>query len=139
LTLVPAIIAEALLDRRKLPVEMNSTQIEPTAPASAPEANTCRWDGHMSDGIGSTYGPAPLAHLSAGPEYLVLTGTRGNFLLPRSVVIKLGKGGLYPWFFRGIRIRHRIASFPEELLFKPMGIRERDILARLRELGYPVS
>jgi len=93
----------------------------------------------MSDGVGSTFGPEPLAHLSADASHLVLSGNRGNFRLPRSAVTKLGRGGFYPWFFGGIRIRHSIASFPEELVFKPMGVRERDILARLRELGYAVS
>ena len=93
----------------------------------------------MSDGVGSTFGPEPLAHLSADSEHLLLSGNRGNFRLSRSAVTKLGRGGFYPWFFGGIRIRHSIASFPEELVFKPMGVRERDILARLRELGYPVG
>ena len=53
--------------------------------------------------------------------------------------MKLGRGGFYPWFFGGIRIRHSVAAFPAELVFKPMGVRERDILARLREMGDPVA
>ncbi len=93
----------------------------------------------MSDGVGSTYGLEPLAHLIADSEHLVLTGNRGNFSIPCASVIKLGRGGFYPWFFGGIRIRHSVAAFPEELVFKPMGVRERDILDRLREMGYPVA
>ena len=117
---------------------MKSEQNEPAAPNALPQAPTTdHWKGHMSDGIGSTYGPEPLAHLSADPDHLILSGNRGNFRLPRSAIRKLGRGGLYPWFFGGIRIRHTAAHFPEELVFKPMVVGEREILNRLRELGYP--
>lgn len=91
----------------------------------------------MSDGVGSTFGVEPLAHLTADGEHLVLAGTRGNFRIPRAAVTKLGRGGFYPWFFGGIRIHHNLATLPEELVFKPMGARERDILAHLAGLGYP--
>jgi hypothetical protein len=93
----------------------------------------------MSDGVGSTYGLEPMAFLAAEPDHLLLSGNRGTFRLPRATVVKLGRGGLYPWFFHGIRIRHNVASFPDELVFKPMGAKECDILVRLRMLGYPVS
>ena len=93
----------------------------------------------MSDGVGSTYGVEPMAFLSADRDQLLLSGNRGTFRLPRASVRKLGRGGLYPWFFGGIRIRHTVASFPDELVFKPMGAQERDILDRLRALGYPVA
>ncbi|MBI5691056.1 MAG: hypothetical protein HZC55_13290 [Verrucomicrobia bacterium] len=93
----------------------------------------------MSDGVGSTYGLEPLAFLSADANHLILAGTRGTFHLPRSTVTKLGRGGFYPWFFGGVRIRHSVASFPAELVFKPLGVREREILACLRDLGYPTG
>jgi hypothetical protein len=93
----------------------------------------------MSDGVGSTYGIEPMAFLSADPQHLVLSGNRGNFRVPRAAVRKLGRGGLYPWFFAGIRIHHSMASFPAELVFKPLGVKEREIFSRLRELGYPVG
>jgi hypothetical protein len=118
---------------------MNLIQTEAKGLSQSEKASHSRWDGHMSDGVGSTYGPEPLAFLSADSEHLVLSGNRGNFRLPRASVQKLGRGGLYPWFFGGIRIRHNVASFPEELVFKPMGARERDILNELRALGYPVA
>jgi hypothetical protein len=117
---------------------MKSEQNEPAASITTPHASTAsRWEGHMSDGVGHTYGLEPLAHLSADSEHLILSGNRGNFSLPRSAITKLGRGGFYPWFFGGIRIRHTVANFPDELVFKPMIVRERDILNRLRELGYP--
>jgi hypothetical protein len=92
----------------------------------------------MCDGVGSTYGVEPLAHLNADAGLLVLSGNRGNFSLPRSQITKIGRGGFYPWFFGGIRIHHNIKSIPEELVFKPMGTQEREIFARLRVMGYPV-
>jgi hypothetical protein len=93
----------------------------------------------MSDGVGSTFGVEPTAFLSTDSDHLVLSGNRGTFRLPRAAVLKLGRGGFYPWFFGGVRIRHNVASFPEELVFKPIGTRERDILGRLRAMGYPVA
>ena len=90
----------------------------------------------MSDGIGATYGITPMASLSADADELLLTGSRGTFHLPRAAVRKLGRGGFYPWLFRGIRIRHNIASYPDELVFRPMGVPEREILDCLRVLGY---
>lgn len=32
-----------------------------------------------------------------------------------------------------------LERLPSEFVFKPIGVRERDLLARLRELGYPVG
>lgn len=93
----------------------------------------------MSDGVGATYGLAPLAFLAAEPDHLLLSGNRGTFRLPKTSIVKLGRGGFYPWFFHGIRIRHNVANFPEDLEFKPLGTKGRDILERLRALGYPVS
>ena len=93
----------------------------------------------MSDGVGATYGVVPMAFLSADPEHLLLSGNRGTFRLPRASVRKLGRGGFYPWLFRGVRIRHNIASYPDELVFRPMGVPEREILDCLRALGYGTS
>lgn len=80
-----------------------------------------------------------MAFLSATATELVLTGTRGNFILARTQVVKLGHGRMYPWFFAGIRIHHQVSEYPEELQFKPLGARTRDIFAQLRTLGYPVA
>lgn len=118
---------------------MSKLPTESSSPTAKSTPTNQRWEGHMSDGVGSTYGPAPMAHLAAEAGHLVLSGSRGNFYVPRAAVVRLGRGGFYPWFFGGIRIHHSVAGFPTELVFKPMGIRERDILARLREMGYPVA
>ena len=118
---------------------MNTSQ---NAPANAPQildVTSFRWEGHMTDGIGATYGPEPMAVLSATSTELVLSGTRGVFHLARATVMKLGRGRMYPWFFAGIRIHHTAPKCPEELQFKPMGTQTRDIFAQLRSLGYPVA
>jgi len=44
----------------------------------------------MADDVSNTYGPDPLAALSATADLLVLSGTRGTFRVPRSAVTKLG-------------------------------------------------
>lgn len=93
----------------------------------------------MTDGIGATYGDKPLAFLAATATDLHLCGNRGDFLIPRASIRKLGRSGFYPWFFAGVRIHHSIANFPHELQFKPMGAERREILERLRALGYPVT
>ncbi len=46
----------------------------------------------MSDGVGATYGPKPLAFLSANSDELLLSGNRGTFRLPRASFLKLGRG-----------------------------------------------
>ena len=91
----------------------------------------------MCDGEGATYGPTPLAFLSATPDELLLCGNRGSFRLSRNAVRKLGRGGLYPWFFSALRIHHTVPNYPRELQFKPMEARPRDVLERLKQMGYP--
>jgi hypothetical protein len=118
---------------------MNILQNEPTVPSLQVDSTTIRWDGHMSDGVGATYGPKPLAWLSAASDHLVLSGNRGTFRIPRAAIVKLGRGRMYPWCFSGVRIQHRVANFPEELQFKPIEGTSREILDRLRALGFPVA
>jgi hypothetical protein len=98
-----------------------------------------RWDGHMSDGVGATYGPTPLAFLSATPDEILLCGNRGSFRLPRGDIRRISRSGLYPWFFSAVRIHHQLASAPDRLEFKPMGATARDVLTRLQGLGLPVG
>lgn len=93
----------------------------------------------MSDGVGNTFGPKPLAFLSANSDGLLLSGNRGTFQLPRASILKLRRGKLYPWFFGGIWICHNLANCPAYFQFQPMGARSREILDRLRALGYPVG
>lgn len=91
----------------------------------------------MADDIGATFGHQPLASLTATADALVLTGTRGNFRVPRSAIKKLGRGNMYPWLFSAVRIHHSVPGYPTELQFKPLGLRPREVLAQLRRLGYP--
>jgi hypothetical protein len=115
--------------------------MNPAITAAAPAAQSgsgpkIRWEGHMSDGVGVTYGLTPLAFLSVEPDHLLLSGNRGTYRFSRGAIVKLGRGGFYPWFFRGIRFRHTVAGYPAELLFRPLGTPDQEILARLRALGY---
>jgi hypothetical protein len=102
-------------------------------------AGATRWDGHMCDGIASTYGPTPLAFLSATADELLLCGNRGSFRLPRAAIRKVGRGGFYPWFFSAVRVHHTMTNYPVELQFKPMQSAAGEILAQLKALGYPVN
>jgi hypothetical protein len=97
-----------------------------------------RWEGHMCDGVGVTQGPTPLAFLSATPDELLLCGNRGSFRFARPAVRKIGRSGFYPWFFGAIRIQHDVRNFPAQLEFLPRGTSLREVLARLKSLGYPV-
>jgi len=93
----------------------------------------------MCDGVGTTAGPEPGAVLCANADEIWLKGRRGDFHLPRSAVVKVGRGRMYPWFFRGIRIRHNVAGYPAELQFGPFVGATRAILAQLKSLGYPTG
>lgn len=93
----------------------------------------------MADDVGSTYGPEPLASLTATAELLILHGTRGTFRVPRTAVTKLGRGRMYPWFFKGLRIHHRATGLPRDLQFQPLGKHWREVQSELKGLGYPVT
>jgi hypothetical protein len=112
-----------------------------STPGSSPQADGAnhRWEGHMSNGLGATYGLNPMAFLSADAGQIVLSGSLGTFAIPRASVVKIGRGGLYPWFFAALRLRHNKAGIPEELQFKPVGVSPAEVRARLKSLGYPVS
>ena len=101
------------------------------------ETSPQRWEGHMSDDVAATFGPEPMAFLSATPDEIVLSGNRGTYQIPRAAVAKIGRGKMYPWFFSGVRIHHTIQRYPKELQFKPLGLHWRDVLRALREHGYP--
>jgi len=115
---------------QKLSTDLTST------PINASEFN---WAGHMADDVANTYGPEPMATLTATATELVLSGSRGTFRVPRSGVIRLGRGKLYPWFFSAIRIHHTITNIPRDLQFKPLGLKPGNVLKELSILGYPLA
>jgi hypothetical protein len=115
---------------------MNAPQIKSDQPASAVQLS---WPGHVADDVAATYGPEPMANLTATAEALSLSSPRGNFHLPRADVTKLGRGNLYPWFFAAVRIHHTVRALPRNLQFKPLGLSPAELRAALHELGYPVG
>lgn len=117
---------------------MNTPSSAPAGSPTSLDGSASRWEGHISNGVGSTTG-TDLAFLSADANELVLSGTIGTYTLPRASVIKIGRGRMYPWLFAGISFRHQDPKCPEELQFKPVGLPAREIIARLRTLGYPVA
>jgi hypothetical protein len=115
------------------PVQARSSEfLQPAAPGEL------RWPGHMADDVGNTYGPEPMASLTATADLLVLHGTRGTFRLPKAAVVKLGRGKMYPWMFKGLRIHHRIHGISADLQFQPLDGNWREVQARLKDLGYPI-
>jgi hypothetical protein len=98
-----------------------------------------RWEGHMCDGVGTTGGSVPGAVLCANADEIWLKGLRGDFHFLRHAVVRIGRAGMYPWFFRGIRIRHNVAGYPSDLRFGPWSARSGDILAQLKSLGFPTG
>ena len=93
----------------------------------------------MADDVGATFGPESMAFLVATADQLILSGSRGTYHLPRTAVVKLGRGNMYPWFFSAVRLHQSIGSFPRELQFKPMGTHWRDVALTLQKLGYPCA
>jgi hypothetical protein len=108
-------------------------------PADSANDGEIKWPGHMADDVASTFGPEPMATLIATPDELVLSGTRGTFRVPRSAVVRLGRGKMYPWLFSALRIHHSVTGYPGALQFKPQPGNWRDVLVRLKSLGYPTG
>lgn len=96
-----------------------------------------RWEGHMADDVAGTYGTEPMAFLSATADELILSGSRGNYRLPRTSITRIGRGKLYPWFFAAVRIHHSVGNFPRDLQFKPLTGNWRQVRQALHSLGYP--
>jgi hypothetical protein len=115
-----------------------TTSIASSTPATAPASPALQWHGHMADDVGATYGHEPLALLNATATELLLSGNRGTFRLPRSAVVRVSRGGMYPWFFRSVRLHHSLPGISTELQFKPLGATRRAVLDGLKSLGYPV-
>ena len=111
----------------------------PTPPLDSLPAGSLCLKGHMYNGVGTTYGPVPGAALTASADELWIKGNLGDFHIPRAAVTKLQRGSLYPWFFRGVRIRHRAAGVPAEIQFQTMDGNTRVHLAQLRALGFPTG
>lgn len=115
----------------------NLPKIPVESPAK-PDAPGFRWEGQISNGLGTTTGN-PLATLDADSTELVLAGTIGTFRLARTSVQKIGRGKMYPWIFGGMRFHHNQPGCPDELQFNPVGASSRDVISRLQALGYPVA
>lgn len=93
----------------------------------------------MANDVGNTVGPEPAAVLSANADELWLKGTLGDFHIPRNAVTKIRRGGMYPWVFMCVWIRHAIPNYPSHLQFKALGVRSSDIIAQIKALGYPAG
>lgn len=119
--------------------DMKNVQvIEPAnVPTQAAPESPLTWEGHMCDDVGATGGVKPLAALSATRNELVVSGTRGTHRIPASAVTRIGRGGVYPWLFRAIRIHHNQPGCPD-LQFKPTAAKVPEVLAALERLGYRV-
>lgn len=117
----------------------NPEDLKPSVAPHPLELPLQRWEGHMSDDVAATFGPEPMAFLSATRDEIVLSGTRGTYRLSRSNIVKIRRGKMYPWFFSGVRLQHRVEGFPSTLQFQPSKQHWREVAQALRELGYPCS
>lgn len=100
-------------------------------------SESLKWEGHMYDGLATTYGPRTGAVLWANADALWVNGNRGNFFIPRRDIVELRRGRLYPWFFQGVRIIHNRADLPETIIFLSRTENTRKVLDQLRALGFP--
>lgn len=97
--------------------------------------------------LGWTHGRRFRQHLrarSAGvslrtADEILLCGNLGSFRLPRAALRSVGRGGCYPWLFRGVRLHHTVAGYPAELQFELLGAAPHEVLERHRALGYPAA
>jgi hypothetical protein len=93
----------------------------------------------MADDVAGTYGTEPMAFLSATADEIILSGSRGNFRIPRANITRIGRGKLYPWLFKAVRLHHSVTNFPRDLQFKPIDGNWRQVKQSLQALGYPTT
>lgn len=78
------------------------------------------------------------ARLVANSHHLEFAVQQMVFTIPLGKVRKISRGGMYPWFFRGLRVHHSIPGYPEDLQFKAEGASFTEMKLKLAALGYPI-
>jgi len=79
------------------------------------------------------------ARLTVSAEQIKLAGVLGEFVFRQEDITIIGKAGFVPWLGCGIRIGHKTAKYPKQIMFLPLLpflSRSQDILRYVQSLGY---
>lgn len=97
------------------------------------------WKGAACAGGLTTHGVGSAGTLTVSAERLSIESGLGSFSFRPQDVVRIERSGLIPWFWAGIRVRHRVSSYPEDVGFCPRGTSSRRVLEVLQQHGYPVA
>lgn len=100
---------------------------------------TIQWKGQARVDWLSTKGPRGSETLTVGDGHLNIASRLGNFIFSPQTVERIERAGFFPWFWTGIQINHRVATYPRRIGFWPRGASSQVILQELQRRGYPVA
>ena len=87
--------------------------------------------------IGLANATWPFAKLQIAPEQLVLqVKFLGTFTFTPDQVIKVAPFGIIPFFGKGVRIFHRVAGYPDKIVFWYLCANVRPLVAKIEACGY---
>ena len=79
----------------------------------------------------------PFAQLHITSEHLVLqVKFLGTYTFTPDQVIRVAPFGLIPFFGKGVRILHRVAGYPDKIVFWYLCADPRPIVAKIATYGY---
>lgn len=120
-------------------------QLESTAPVKMPvawpsmaraETMGKKWRGCAWIGQRTPENSVPSDLLVANEDRLTITCGVGEFNFRPGKVLRIERAGLFPWFWRGIVIEHRMPSYPLHIGFLPAEESTRELLQQLERYGY---
>lgn len=103
---------------------------------STPETS---WRGAALAGLITTHGVGSGGTLRVTGERLAIDSKVGSFTFTPQEVVCVQRAGFFPWFWAGVLVRHRKASYPARIGFCPRGASSRAVLDALKSFGYPVT
>lgn len=97
------------------------------------------YKGQVCVGLLTTQGPGCSETLTISASGLTIRSRLGNFTFDRDNIIRLGRAGVLPWLWTGVRIRHRVSGYPRHIGFWPRHISTGGLLRELSRRGFNVA
>ena len=103
------------------------------------ETEQTTWKGAALAGGVTTHGVGSAGTLTANQHRLSIESKVGSFSFSPKDIVRIERSGFLPWFWSGIRLRHSVTGYPEEIGFCPRGASSRKVMKILQSYGYRVA